>query len=130
MTPRTIATVAAVTSLLAGAIGLVAPQALGSAFGLQVDETAAALIRLACAAYIGFAALAWLARDLTDPAAWRAVAGANAVSWALSSVVVATALVSGVGDARVWVMVAMQVAFALAWATVLLRAPLALGQAA
>ena len=121
MTPKVLATLAAATSLLFGVAGLAVPQVFGTAFGLTLDPTSTALVRLACASYIAFGVLAWLARDLTDAAAWRAVAGASAVSWGLSAVVVATAIVSGLGDSRAWVMVAMQIVFAVAWSLVLVR---------
>ena len=123
MTPRTFATISAITSLSFGVVGLVMPQVLGKAFGVEFDLTAMALARLASAAYVGYAVLAWLARDVTDPVASRAVAGANAVSWALSAVVVATAIASGVGDGRLWIMVGMQVVFAVGWSLAYGRRP-------
>jgi hypothetical protein len=121
MTPRTLATIAAITSFVFGAVGLVLPQAFATAFGEQLDPLATTLARLACACYIGFALLAWLARDLTDPVAWRAVAGASALSWGLSAVVLAGASLSGIGDARIWAMVTMQVVFAVAWSVAYVR---------
>jgi hypothetical protein len=116
MTPRTTATAAAVTSLVFGAAGILAPGSLGSAFGISMDPTATALARLACAAYLGYAALAWLVRDVADRGAWRAVAGANSLSWGLSACVVAAAVASGMGDARTWAVVVLQAFFAAAWA--------------
>lgn len=130
MTPRTVATVAAITSLIFGAVGLVLPQVIGTAFGMTFDPTATALVRLASSSYLGYAVLAWLARELSDPAAWRAVAGANAVSWALGAVVLAGAITSGLGDARAWALVAMQVVFTIAWALTYVRAPSAMERAA
>jgi hypothetical protein len=123
MTPRTTATVAAVTSLVFGAAGIIAPESLGAAFGIVLDPTGLALARLACAAYLGYAALAWLIRDVTDPGAWRAVAGSNSLSWGVSACVVAAAVISGLGDPRVWAVVAMQALFAAAWALAYGRVP-------
>ncbi|MEO5919274.1 MAG: hypothetical protein ABIQ17_06910 [Candidatus Limnocylindrales bacterium] len=122
MSSRYLATVAAITSLLFGGVGLVLPEAFGRASGIEFDATATALVRLACASYVGFAVLAWLARDLTDPMAWRAVAGANAVSWAVSAVVIALALVSGLGTAVSWALVAMQVGFGVVWSVAYIQA--------
>ena len=115
MSSRNLATIAAITSLLFGGVGLALPAVFGKAFGIEFDATATALVRLACASYLGFAVLAWLARDLTDPTAWRAVAGANAVSWAVSAVVMALAVMSGLGNTGVWALVVMQVAFGVVW---------------
>ena len=115
MSSRNLATIAAITSLFFGGVGLALPEVFGKAFGNEFDATATALVRLACASYVGFAVLAWLARDLTDPTAWRAVAGANAVSWAVSAVVMALAVMSGLGNTGVWALVAMQVAFGVVW---------------
>ena len=121
MTPRLVARVAALTSLVFGAGGLVVPQMMATAFGAGLDPMGMALARLASASYIGFAVLAWLARDLTDPSAWRAVAGADAIAWALGALVLMVAILSGLGDARAWALVALQVLFALAWSLVLVR---------
>ncbi len=77
MTPRMVATAAAVTSFIFGAAGLAVPTALASGFGIGLDPTGVVLARLACASYVGFRVHAWLARDLTDPDAWRAVAAAQ-----------------------------------------------------
>lgn len=123
MTPRTVATVAAITSLIFGSVGLIQPQFMTTAFGIEATPTVLALGRLLSASYLGMAVLAWLARGLTDTAAWRAVAGANAVSWALSAVVLAIALVSGLGSSPAWALVAMQLVFTLVWSMTYVRAP-------
>ena len=130
MTLRMVATVAALTSLVFGAGGLALPQAMAATFGADLDPTGIALARLASASYIGFAVLAWLARDLTDPGAWRAVAGANGVSWALSAVVLTVAIVSGLADARAWALVALQVVFTLAWSLAYVQHPFVAERAA
>lgn len=123
MTPRMVATVAAITSLLFGSVGLIQPQLMTTAFGIEATPTVLALARLLSASYLGMAVLAWLARGLTDSAAWRAVAGANAVSWGLSAVVLAIALVSGLGNSSAWAMVAMQLVFTLLWSMTYVRVP-------
>ena len=131
MTLRTLPTIAAITSLFFGGVGLLAPQMLARTFGVESDMTATAttLARLASAAYIGYAVLAWLARDVSDPAAWRAVAAANTVSWTLSAVVAVFALSSGVGSAAAWAVIALQVAFAVAWSLSFMRRPIAVAAA-
>lgn len=121
MAPRHIATAAALTSLVFGTAGLLVPEGLATAFGLTLDPASAALARLACASYIAFGLLTWLSRELTDPAAWRAVAAADAVAWGLGAAVVVSAMVSGLGDGRLVGLIALQVAFTLAWALVWTR---------
>jgi hypothetical protein len=115
MTPRAIPIVAALTSLVFGGVGLVLPGTLAAAFGVELDPLSTALARLACAAYVGYDVLAWLARDLRDPEARRAVAATNAISWGLGAVVAAATVSTGIGDGRIWIMVVMQVGFAFAW---------------
>ncbi len=122
MTPRMVATAGALTSLLFGAAGLAVPTAMASGFGISLDATGVGLARLACASYVGFGVLAWLARDLTDPDAWRAVAAAQAVAWGVAAVVVVVAVASGLGEARGWAIIALQVAFTVAWSMSFLRA--------
>jgi hypothetical protein len=119
---RIIAIIAAIDSLVFGAIGLAVPGQISVVFmDMQLDPTAEALVRLACSAYIGYAIIAWLLRDVGDPGIQRAVALANTVAWGLSAGVVAVAVASGIGTSRVWILAGMQVVFAIAWAATLLR---------
>ncbi len=115
MSPRRLAPVAAIFSIVSGGAGLIAPAPLASAVGLTLDPTAVVLVRLACASYVGYGALNWFARGLTDGEAWRAIAGGNAVAWAFGTGVSILAVASGIGDGRVFAMVAVQVAFTLLW---------------
>lgn len=122
MSYRIVATTAAIDSLIFGAMGLAIPGQLAQVLmDMELDPVAETLVRLVCAAYIGYALIAWLLRDAADPAVRRAVALSNAAAWGLSAGVVAAALVSGIGTSRVWILVAMQVVFAIAWAVTLLR---------
>jgi len=122
MSSRVIATVGAVVSLIFGAIGLVTPGALATVFGITLDPTGAAAVRLAFASYLAFGLLSWLARDLTDARAWRAVAAASAASWALGAIVFASALLSGLAGNQAWLVVAIQVLFTIAWTRVYAQA--------
>ena len=101
-----------------GAVGLIVPESLAALFGIPLDATATVLVRLVCASYVGFGALNWAARDLTDGAAWRVVAVGNATGWAISGAVVAAALASGLGNATAWLIVALQFVMAIAWLAV------------
>ncbi len=118
---RTVALAAATASTSAGILGLLIPDLLASAAGIDPDAVVTTVIRLACAAYLGYGLLAWLARNVTDVLAWRAIAIANVVSWGLSACALAIGLSSGVGAAWTWFLVAIQVVFAVAWASALVR---------
>ena len=72
--------------------------------------------RLLGASYLGYAAIAWFAKDVTDLAAVRAIALGSIVSWAISAVITATIIVTGLAGAQAWVLVAVEAAFAAAWA--------------
>lgn len=116
MSPQKLARVAAAASFIFGISGIVAPDTLAAAFGIRLDAVGVPLARLACASYIGLGILNWMARDLTDLPAWRAIAVGNLAGWAISAGVVALGILSGLGDAVAWVLVAMQVGFSLTWA--------------
>ena len=116
---RNLALVGAALGAGFGAVGLIVPGSFATLFGIQLDATATALVRLACASYLGLGALNWAARDLTDQAAWRVVAIGNATGWAISGAVVAAALASGLGNATAWLIVALQFVTTIAWLSVL-----------
>lgn len=121
MQPRNLALVGAALGAGFGAVGLIVPESLAALFGIQLDATATALVRLVCASYVGFGALNWAARDLTDGAAWRVVAVGNATDWAISGAVAAIALASGLGDTIAWLIVALQFVMTIAWLGVFAR---------
>jgi len=121
MQPRNLALVGAALGAGFGAVGLIVPGSLASLFGIQLDATATALVRLACASYVGFGALNWAARDLTDGAAWRVVAVGNATGWAISGAAMAIALASGLGNTIAWFIVALQFVTSVAWLGVFAR---------
>ena len=124
MTSRTFLTVAALTSLAFGMVGLVLPAQLAGSLGVTTaDPLLIAVIRLLSAAYLGYGILAWMMRPVSDVAALRAMAAANAASWGLSGIVLAAAVLGGLGDARAWMPVAMQAAFAVAWGIWFVRVP-------
>src|SRR3990172_6419377 len=102
MQPRNLALVGAALGAGFGAVGLIVPGSLAALFGIQLDATATALVRLACASYVGFGALNWAARDLTDGAAWRGGAVGNATGRASNGAAKAIAVASGLGNAVAW----------------------------
>lgn len=119
MQPRNLALVGAALGAGFGAVGLIVPESLAA--GIPLDATATVLVRLVCASYVGFGVLNWAARDLTDGAAWRAVAVGNATSWAISGAVLAIALASGLGNSVGWVVVGLQFVMTIAWLGVFVR---------
>ena len=121
MRPRNLALVGAALGAGFGAVGLIVPGSFATVFGIQLDATATALVRLVCASYVGLGALNWAARNLTDEAAWRVVAVGNATGWAISGAVVTAALASGLGNATAWLIVALQLVTTIAWLSVLAR---------
>ena len=123
MQPRNLALVGAALGAGFGLVGLVLPGSLAGLFGggISLDATETGLVRLLCASYAGLGALNWVARNLADPAAWRAIAVGNATGWGISGVVAATALASGLGDPVAWMVVALQVVMTVAWLSVLAR---------
>lgn len=122
MTRRALATISAAFGLVVGGIGLVAPATLAETFGVTLDGVAVELARLACASYVAFGVLTWLARDIDDPIAWRAVAAGNLTGWGLSGVVAALALASGYGTGTTWIILVLQIVFASAWLASLVKA--------
>jgi heme A synthase len=90
-------------------------------FGVDLDVVGTTLVRLTCSAYVGYALLVWLAREVSDPRASRAIAAANAVAWGLSGLVIAFGLLTGLAAEGAWLIVGMQGLFALAWALALFR---------
>jgi hypothetical protein len=75
---KTFAAAAAAVSFVGGLGGLLAPGPLAGAFGVSLDPVRTDLLRLAFVSYLGYAALNWSARDVTDAAAWRGLRGRRA----------------------------------------------------
>ena len=117
MNRQSLMTIAAGVSIISGLAGLFAPAQLAALFGVTLDDVAMSQARLLGAAYLGYAAIAWLARDVTDRAAVRAIALGSALSWAISAIVTAMIVITGLAGAQTWVLVAVQAAFATAWAS-------------
>ena len=115
MTRQSFMTYAAAVSILSGLAALLAPAQLGAVFGMSLDDVAVSEGRLLGAAYLGYAAIVWFARDVTDPAAVRAIALGNGVSWAISAIITAVVIASGLAGTQAWLLVAVEAAFAAAW---------------
>jgi len=129
---RTVTSITAPISLALGLAGVTAPKPLAAAFGLKLDgEPSVSLARLACASFVGYGVLNWLARDLTDARAQRAIAIGNGTGWLGGGAVTLAALITGsVGSAATWSVVALQAVVTCAWLAVLLQAREPMGSTA
>jgi hypothetical protein len=108
-------TIAAGVSIVSGAAALLAPTAMSSVFGVTLDEVGAFETRLLGTAYLGNAITVWLAREVHDITAQRAIAQGTFLSWTLGAVVIVAGIVTGHAGPQTWLLVAVGVAFAAAW---------------
>lgn len=115
MSRRSFMTFAAGISVVSGLVGLIAPGQLGALFGLAFDDVAVAQGRLLGASYLGYAAITWLARDVTERTAVQAIALGSAVSWGLSAIVTMAGIVTGFAGSQAVLLVAVEAAFAATW---------------
>ena len=116
MDKRTFMTIAAVFSVGTGLGALLVPAQFGAFFGVTFDDVAVSQARLLGASYLGYAAVIWFGRDVRDSGAQRAIAVGNLASWSVSLVVTLVGIGSGLGNAQTWLLVALEVPFAAAWA--------------
>ena len=115
MNRRTFMSVVAGVSVVTGLLNLLAPVQSSDLFGVTLDDTGASLARLLGAAYLGYAATVWFARDVRDAAAQRAIGFGNVLSWGLSLVVIVMGVASGLAGAIAWSLAAMAVVFSAGW---------------
>ena len=115
MNRRTFMSVVAGVSVVTGLLDLLAPVQISGLFGVTLDDTGASLARLLGAAYLGYAATVWCARDVPDAAAQRAIGFGNVLSWGLSLVVIVMGVASGLAGAIAWSLAAMAVVFLAGW---------------
>lgn len=115
MNKRTFMSVVAGVSVVTGLAALLAPGQIASLFGVTLDDVGVSLTRLLGAAYLGYAAIVWFARDVRDAAAQRAIALGNFVSWALSLVVILIGVATGLAGTLAWSLAVMAVVFSAGW---------------
>lgn len=117
MNRQSFMTIAAGVSVVSALALLVTPAQMGALFGVTLDDVGVAQSRLLGAAYLGYAAIAWFARNVTDRAVVRAIALGSAVSWAISAIVTVTVVGTGLAESQAWLLVAVEATFAAAWAS-------------
>lgn len=117
MNMRSFMTISAGVSVVSALALLVTPAQMGALFGITLDDVGVGQSRLLGAAYLGYAAISWFARDVADRVAVRAIALGSAVSWAISAIVTVTVVVAGIAGAQAWLLVAVEAVFAAAWAS-------------
>jgi len=115
MNRRTFITMAVGMSVVTGLLDLLVPVQICAVFGVTLDDTGASLARLLGAAYLGYAATIWLARDVHDANAQRAIGSGNVVSWGLSLIVVMVGVTSGLAGTLAWSLAATAVVFLAGW---------------
>ena len=115
MNRRTFMGVAVGVSVVTGLLNLLAPVQVSDLFGVTLDDTGASLARLLGAAYLGYAATVWFARDVRDTAAQRAIGLGNSMSWGLSLVVTVMGVASGLAGTVAWSLAATAVVFSAGW---------------
>ena len=115
MNRQTFMRIAARVGVVTGVAALLAPAELATVFGVMLDDVGRSQTRLLGAAYIGYAVIVWISRDIRDPGAQRAIAVGNVVSWALSLIVAVAGLVAGLAGPQSWALVVLEVAFTAAW---------------
>lgn len=118
---RSVASANGVFSIGYGAAALAVPAAITSLYGIDLTDREALLVRLLAASYLGFGIIAWLVREVTDAVTRTAIAAGAFVAWGLSIPVSVAAQLAGHANALGWTTPALQVAFTLAWALVLLE---------
>ena len=115
MNRRTFLTIAAGISLVTGLAALLIPAQMATVFGVTIDDVGRSQTRLLGAAYLGYAAIVWLVREVRDQAVQRALAVGNLVSWGLSLAVIVIGIATGLAGAQAWLLVAVAVGFTGVW---------------
>ncbi len=119
---KSVASINGVVSVAYGLVGLVAPAALGSMYGVEITGRELLLLRLLSASYLGLGVLCWVARGLSDGAARRSIATGVLAAWGLSLPVAFAGQLAGLANTLGWSAVGLQLAFVLGWAWALREA--------
>jgi uncharacterized membrane protein YfcA len=115
--------VAAVIGAVFGVGFVVASGPLLAIYGITLDKAGTLVAQLFGAALISLAVLNWLARNVTDPEARRAVVLANLAGDVVGFVVILLGQLAGVANALGWSNVAIYLLLALGFAYVQFMEP-------
>ena len=105
-----------IAAVIAGVFGVgfvVASGPLLSVYGVTLDKAGTLVAQLFGASLIGVAVLNWLARNVTDPGARRAVIFANLAQDVVGFVVILLGQLAGIPNALGWSNVAIYLLLAL-----------------
>ena len=103
MTIKLFLSIVGALGVLHGAAFIVAPDQVGSIYGLQPSPAVALLSRLFGGALVAWGAIIWLAKGFRDEAAVRAVLISTAVAEAISIYFVIQSTLAGTMNAMGWV---------------------------
>ena len=112
---NTLLLVSALVGAVFGIAFVVVTGPLLSVYGVTTDKAGLLVAQLFGTTLLGFAVLNWLARDVRDPDAQRAVIYANLTGDTIGFVVVLIGQLAGITNAVGWSTVAIYLAFVLAF---------------
>ena len=104
-----------VVSIVLGLAFVLVPGRLASPYGLELDEHGIMVLRLLGAAFLGYGALNWVARNTEESKARQAIVLAQSVGNAIAFIVALANQLSGVPNAVGWVGVVIHLLLALGY---------------
>lgn len=109
-------TITAVVSIILGGGFFLVPEALGSPYGLELDEAGVNLARVLGAAFLGYGVLNWSARNSEESDARRAIVLGQFVGNAVAFVATLVNQLSGTPNVVGWIGVVVHLLLALGYA--------------
>jgi uncharacterized membrane protein len=120
---NTLLVVSAAIAAVYGVTFVVASGPLLAIYGITLDKAGTLVAQLFGTALIGYAILNWLARNVTDAEARRAVVWTNLATDAIGFVVILLGQLAGIANALGWSSVAIYLLLALAFAYIQFMQP-------
>ena len=108
-------TITGVVSIVFGLGFVLVPGRLASPYGLELDEAGTMVLRLLGAAFLGYGALNWFARNTEESRARQAIVLAQSIGNAIAFIVALVNQLSGVPNAVGWVAVVIHLLLALGY---------------
>jgi uncharacterized membrane protein YfcA len=113
---NTLLTIAAVIAAVFGIGFVIASGPLLSIYGITLDKAGTVVAQLFGALLIGIALLNWLARNVTDPEAQRAIVLGNLAGDVIGFVVILLGQLAGIANTLGWINVAIYLLLTLGFA--------------